>query len=521
METNKEFIKDRVISGLISESSGDYALPDYNGDVKKILFTSARAVPSGKFPSTDTVQFSGAVEYSIVYLDGENNITHCEFTTDYDIAVKCSEESYRDADIDTAVENTSIRLSGPRKFTTKAVLSSNVHLLEADEIGVEGDAFIGREPEVLMKDIKIRCTAVSESEEREYAEELEHLDGVIADEAEVLIADAKVKTLSAAAEGSRGEHKGEIVITALVKCEGEVPHRVEKSIPFEDSFIFEGDNSLEGLEVEDVIPELTVTSLKCNVSPDADGVTVAVSVITEGKMKVVGNTEVSIVKDCYLTDSGCDNDEDVYDYCELIGCEHERVKLSESVPRSSVSCEGVRNFLFTDAVARTDEVKLEGGAVSLCGEVRFSGIACEICEDGTPVYSNVKLSVPFSENVNVSCQIPEGARAEYTLCASASDITLDAANLIAECALDISVSIVKDRRESYVCASNRNETEYIDDDTLVCVYYPDEGETLFDIAKKYHKSQLTIAGINSLTESVFADKTSPISSLGVNKLIIR
>ena len=102
-----------------------------------------------------------------------------------------------------------------------------------------------------------------------------------------------------------------------------------------------------------------------------------------------------------------------------------------------------------------------------------------------------------------------------------ADITLDGANLVAECALDMYVSIVKDRRESYVCASNKNETEYVDDDTLVCVYYPDEGETLFDIAKKYHKSQLTIAGVNSLTESVFAEKTSPLSTLGVNKLIIR
>ena len=521
MEINKEFIKDRVISGLISESAGDYALPDYNGDVKKILFTSARAVPSGKFPSADTVQFSGAVEYSIVYLDGENNITHCEFTTDYDIAVKCNEESYRDADIDTAVENTSIRLSGPRKFMTKAVLSSTVHLLEADEIGVDGDSFIGRDPEVLMKDINIRCTAVSLSEEREYAEELEHLDGVIADEAEVLIAKAEVKTASATAEGERGEHKGEIVVTALVKCEGEVPHRVEKSIPFEDSFIFDGDNSLEGIRVLDVIPSITVTSLRCTVAPDADGVTVAASVITEGKMKVVGNTSAGIVKDCYLTDSGCDNDESVYDFCELIGCECQGVRISESVPRSSASCENTRNFIFADAAARTDEVKLADGGVNLSGEVRFSGIACEISEDGTPVYSNVKLSVPFSENVNISCQIPEGARVEYTVLSKDADITLDGANLVAECALDMHVSIVKDRRESYVCASNKNETEYVDDDTLVCVYYPDEGETLFDIAKKYHKSQLTIAGVNSLTESVFAEKTSPLSTLGVNKLIIR
>ena len=46
MDTTKEFIKERVISQALCESVGEYSLPDYNTDIKKLLLTNARAVPS-------------------------------------------------------------------------------------------------------------------------------------------------------------------------------------------------------------------------------------------------------------------------------------------------------------------------------------------------------------------------------------------------------------------------------------------------------------------------------------------
>ena len=37
MQTEKEYLTGREILGLRCESTGEYSLPDYNGDVKKVL----------------------------------------------------------------------------------------------------------------------------------------------------------------------------------------------------------------------------------------------------------------------------------------------------------------------------------------------------------------------------------------------------------------------------------------------------------------------------------------------------
>ena len=49
MQTEKEYIAGREMPGIRSESVGEYSLPDYNGDVKKVLFVRPKLFPSGKF----------------------------------------------------------------------------------------------------------------------------------------------------------------------------------------------------------------------------------------------------------------------------------------------------------------------------------------------------------------------------------------------------------------------------------------------------------------------------------------
>ena len=90
-ETN--YTKNIKCKDVYTESVGDYLLPDYQGDVRKILFTEATLRPAGRFAGGDEVEFSGVVVYNMVYLDGEGNLASLEFTTDYDYSVKCSGEN--------------------------------------------------------------------------------------------------------------------------------------------------------------------------------------------------------------------------------------------------------------------------------------------------------------------------------------------------------------------------------------------------------------------------------------------
>ena len=94
MQTEKEYFAGRVVTALRCESTGEYSLPDYNGDVKKVLLVKAKAFPSGKFAGDDSLEFSGTVGYEVVYVDADNTVTHAEFSTDYDAAMRINSESY-------------------------------------------------------------------------------------------------------------------------------------------------------------------------------------------------------------------------------------------------------------------------------------------------------------------------------------------------------------------------------------------------------------------------------------------
>ena len=52
---------------IYTETGADYSLPDYNGDVRKILFTEASVRPSGSFENGDNIGFSGIIVYNLIY----------------------------------------------------------------------------------------------------------------------------------------------------------------------------------------------------------------------------------------------------------------------------------------------------------------------------------------------------------------------------------------------------------------------------------------------------------------------
>ena len=83
---SKDFLRCERRGEIYTDTSADHSLPDYNGDVRRILYTNAQVHPSGSFENGDSVDFSGIVVYDIVYADSENRINTASFSSDYDFS---------------------------------------------------------------------------------------------------------------------------------------------------------------------------------------------------------------------------------------------------------------------------------------------------------------------------------------------------------------------------------------------------------------------------------------------------
>ena len=85
-------ICERKCTGGRLDSSCDFYLPDYMGDVKRIMVSEAVAMNAGYSENEGGVSFAVVVGYSVIYLDGENRLTEAQFTSDLEFSVPCDEK---------------------------------------------------------------------------------------------------------------------------------------------------------------------------------------------------------------------------------------------------------------------------------------------------------------------------------------------------------------------------------------------------------------------------------------------
>ena len=512
----KEFLTDKAISSLYSESVGEYSLPDYHTDVKKLLLIKVRAVPSGKFINSDSIEFSGTVCYDIVYLDSENRVTGCAFSTDYEVAVKCQSDGIKDSFADTRVANFSVRLVGPRRFTTKASLNSSVHIIEPVEYAVAGDGAEGAGVQTLNRCACVRQAVFGEERGAEQNTTLAELEGVIADECEVIAVIAEPRVTSHARVDGGVEYQGEVAVSALVNTGAEAPLVYKKAVPVS------GNVECEGVDAgTELLVSLTADSARVTVNATEDGVELALTLTTSAAVRGFSNEKVELVTDLYRTDVPVENEYADFTYTEHITAHRECVTFSETVNRAEEGSENIRNFLLSVAEPRIDVAEPVDGGVKIKGDIRFSGVACEVFEDGSLGYSSVKYTVPFEQNVNINCQIPEGAHINCAAECRDAALTLDGGKVYLDCRVQLDLISDAQRRVGCVASCSVSGEPFAKCGSVITVYYPEAGESLFGIAKRYHTSVGAIAEDNSLSESVFSDLSSPILSSGVKRLIIK
>ena len=516
METEKEYLRQRRMPPIVCESGGEYTLPDYNTDVKRVLCVSARAVPSSKFMDGEMLEFVGIVAYEVVYLDSENNVTHCGFTTDYELRVKCNSDTYKDAHISTRVKNYTVRPIGPRRFSAKCVLNNLVSLLEEERIGIGGDAFSHGEPEVATETVRVGFEAYSKPVETEYGETLMDVDGAIADEVDILTTCGSVKNITVTKKEDGADYKGEVEVKALVAVEDELPKTVSISIPIGGSITLE--DIEDGMDFE---VDVMITSLSTSVNAMESGVVVTVSVITEATLIGRTNESVRLVTDSFHCTRGTENEYTNGTFTSHEGSMTEEIGIDLEFDRSELGAQNLRNIIYSDGVCSLSSATIDGENIKLEGEMRLSVMACEINDNGEPAFIGLKLDIPFVAKVKNCCQNTGITDVCADILLTDSNVTLDADKIYIKACICANMHLLSSRNVRYVSSSVLTDEVYEDVGADVVVYYPESGESLFDVARTFHTPLLKIASDNSLSESAFRSPDSASSLAGIRKLIIK
>ena len=515
METQRDFLCVRMPAAVRFESTGDYTLPDYNTDVRRVLETKVEVVDSTCFVNGDSADVSGTVNYEVLYLDSDGELASCTFAVDFDTSVKCNGENTVGALACCRVDGYSVRLVGPRKFTVKAQIVTELTFSERQHLAVVGSAFEYGAPEVKSKSVRVATAVFAAPMEREYGETLTTVDGVIADDITVLYSDCLPDVSAVVADGGC-EVFGKLHVRALVKKEDEVPALLALDLPVS-----------EAVEMDGATPDMDLTvgaevsALRISTEATEDGVTLVAKPTLEYRVRGMKNEAIPVILDAYLTDRDVENTYTAFSELEYLGGAKIEEELSFTPTFSELSTEALREILFTGAKLRISEATPVGNSVEIKGMIRFSGVACQINEDGIPEFVGIKYDAPFEKNVAYTCHIPSSAR---VVChggvASAGGLaTSSGAELSARISLD--VSVLNGNSLSCLSTSVAGEEKYEHEGVSITVYYPTEGETLYDVGRKFHSRPIDIAADNSLADTVFADGCTDLKRNGVKRLVIR
>ena len=504
---NKRFQKD-------SESTCEYILPDYLGDVKKLVSSSARLVPSGQFESDGELECAGVVSYEIVYLDSENKLSAASFSSDYDFSV-AKDEKYLDAYVKSEVASFAVRLTGPRRMIAKANVRSEVCVIEKWDFCESGSAFSEEtELEKITKTLNIETALRGVSREREYAETLASLEGVSADEIEVITSSAYVRIRESVPVDDGVNIKGELIINAIIRTPESSVFAIRREIPFDETVSISGANG-EASAVSDVV----VSSLSLGVNDGENSAELVANAIMEFSSAVFFNESVEAVSDAYLKTKDVATEYENLKISTFVSSETKTDSVSLKIPLSKIVSSNLKEILALNQDFRALVLNFEENRLVFSGEVAFSGVACEISEDGDSNIASLKFSAPIEINVNTGCQNLEKCKLFAGNAPAGCEWEIDAENLKISVFYTVTYSVSEEENVRLLSSCEAlGESEYEKKLSRISVYYPDENETLFDVAKKFHTSVSAIASDNMITAPVALG--FPAKS-GLKKLIIR
>ena len=106
----------------------DYSMPQYYPEVRKIVSATASVLPDTKFLSGNSLEFGGNVSFNVLYIGEDSSLTSLVCTTDYSEKVTLPKEirAVDETNINVSVSDCTIRVTAPRKISLKAKITAEV-----------------------------------------------------------------------------------------------------------------------------------------------------------------------------------------------------------------------------------------------------------------------------------------------------------------------------------------------------------------------------------------------------------
>ena len=487
---------DKSIAG---EMSGDFTLPDYHPDIKRLLKIGACILPSSSYVGGNGACYEGGVDYYVTYMGSDNEIYCAPISAEYRIETPIENE--HDAEELTGYaaiypDMISGRVISPRKLNIKCRLRGRARVF--GELAVENGFGEGVDvhTEILRGRAMLGRVLMTSGE-------MLHLnDEMICDKADgdVRVISAEGRVLMSEVTCCEGyvSCRGELYLKLLLSAENRRgPYVARRKMPFSQNLYCEGITQDSNAYAKGTVCEMSVNAEDGRVMIDA-------GLMLEG---IISRPEsVEFIKDAYSTDRKL-----ICDTKKVNVAENSRSFIANFTQSDSQSLEeaGIPascTIVDVSGVANVEEYCFDDGRIKLNGRSRYS-VICE--KDGE--YSVADIEVPFKYDCEGDA---EDALAIAEVINARARIDGERIGIDAE--ISLCTQSWKNGRQTVLDGVSFGE-EYDErgGDCVIC--YPSRDDSLWSVAKRYGAPLDDIRDINQLPNDRTADD---VASLGGSKYIV-
>ncbi|MBQ8392955.1 MAG: LysM peptidoglycan-binding domain-containing protein [Clostridia bacterium] len=472
---------------LVNEISEEFSLPDYIPEVRRVLHTRASVLPEGKFISdsgTNTsLEFDGTVTYTVIYTDDEGKLRSIPLSSAYE-GKTIIPDSVETVFIDTGVDNVNCRVTAPRKLTIKTRLKSRILSFVENEIeeqispkSTADEMYIQRRTKTLntvsLKPVSMQNIRMSDKFDIGSKASMTPLMC----DAQMIITDCKARSGYIAVRG-----------TVNVRClcnDGEKEIMLTKSLPVYEDLEAEGSLATDSVRCVGRCVSLSVSNEQ---SSDTSHLFFDLNCEIEGEF--YRNEESPVTEDCYSTKHETETAFKEIDTYSLVLAKNHSFSVNDKFKRKEPEIEEIIDTL---CEVLPDKAEIKNGKIALLGKV----LAQVIGKTKNGEFLCEEYEIPFRTDM-----ICDGediiSRINYDATVNDARYENDKFCIMLEIYPSLSV-LKKEKTEILDSAILNKDSEYKNDASCVRIFFPKDGDILWEVAKKYHTTERKIVEDNDLS----------------------
>ena len=495
MEQEKQKIQIPMLQrSVTTELSEEFSIPDYQPEIKRILRVEARAMPADRYVGPSSAEFSGKMQYTLFYVGEDGELYGCSFEGDYRVLqpVEIPGDVTGDGilcDADIFSETVSGRLLSPRKFLIKTRLHSEIRLYATRTLEEEFPEDCASES--LTETILCGTHLMGSSEGFHLFDEIP----TSSDPVRVVACEGNVHVSDLSCGDGKLGCRGDLVLklTTVQEGSGDAPTILFRSLPFDATL------DLDGLE-SGGLASAGGSMVACDVTVEEGKILCDAEVILSAR--ALQKSPLTYTRDRYAVgkESSITTETCVCPVLLSSGVGNFTLSSTISLAEAGLSKDETIYDVTLTPVIR--EVSTEGGRLILSGKCR-----CHAVLKNGEEWLPSEFEVPFKYDGGACREAePSDLLASAVALSSRAKIEADQLKIDGEIALSYTLS----GEEMIERVASMTVGEPIAEPVAsLHICYPTASDSLWTLAKRYHKPLATLAEANNLPTN---DPTTPVAA---------